>query len=82
MAQKKQVGRNDRCSCGSGKKFKHCCGAKPHGFDRQSKVLLLVVGGLVAGAIILGIASVLRNEAGSGPRQVWSAEHGHYHTVD
>src|SRR6516225_9320565 len=22
------VGRNDRCPCGSGKKFKHCCQAK------------------------------------------------------
>lgn len=23
--QQKRVGRNDRCPCGSGKKFKHCC---------------------------------------------------------
>jgi uncharacterized protein len=23
---KKQIGRNDPCSCGSGKKFKNCCG--------------------------------------------------------
>ncbi|MBR2151422.1 MAG: SEC-C domain-containing protein [Prevotella sp.] len=22
----KKVGRNDLCPCGSGKKFKHCCG--------------------------------------------------------
>ncbi len=22
-----EVGRNDRCACGSGRKFKHCCGA-------------------------------------------------------
>lgn len=22
-----KVGRNDFCSCGSGKKYKHCCGA-------------------------------------------------------
>ena len=21
-----KVGRNDKCPCGSGKKFKHCCG--------------------------------------------------------
>lgn len=25
--QTKKVGRNDPCPCGSGKKFKHCCGA-------------------------------------------------------
>jgi SEC-C motif len=24
----RRVGRNDRCPCGSGKKFKHCCGAR------------------------------------------------------
>ena len=22
----KKVGRNEKCPCGSGKKFKHCCG--------------------------------------------------------
>jgi len=22
----KKIGRNDPCSCGSGKKYKHCCG--------------------------------------------------------
>lgn len=25
----KKVGRNDDCPCGSGKKYKHCCGANP-----------------------------------------------------
>jgi preprotein translocase subunit SecA len=25
-AGKKKVGRNDPCPCGSGKKYKHCCG--------------------------------------------------------
>ena len=24
--QKKKVGRNEKCPCGSEKKFKHCCG--------------------------------------------------------
>ena len=23
----KKIGRNEPCSCGSGKKYKHCCGA-------------------------------------------------------
>ncbi|MGI9102518.1 MAG: YecA family protein [Terriglobales bacterium] len=27
MRNKKKIGRNDPCSCGSGKKFKHCCGS-------------------------------------------------------
>ncbi|MBR0400159.1 MAG: SEC-C domain-containing protein [Mogibacterium sp.] len=25
-ADKKKPGRNDPCPCGSGKKYKHCCG--------------------------------------------------------
>lgn len=27
-ADKKKVGRNDPCPCGSGKKFKQCCGRR------------------------------------------------------
>jgi preprotein translocase subunit SecA len=27
LAQNKKVGRNDKCLCGSGKKFKYCCGS-------------------------------------------------------
>jgi preprotein translocase subunit SecA len=26
VADGKKVGRNDLCPCGSGKKYKHCCG--------------------------------------------------------
>ncbi|MBE6568415.1 MAG: hypothetical protein E7657_07140, partial [Ruminococcaceae bacterium] len=26
----KKVGRNDPCPCGSGKKYKMCCGANPN----------------------------------------------------
>jgi preprotein translocase subunit SecA len=28
VSGKKKVGRNDPCPCGSGKKYKHCCGRK------------------------------------------------------
>lgn len=28
LKAEKKVGRNDPCPCGSGKKYKHCCGAK------------------------------------------------------
>ena len=27
LAQGKKIGRNEKCSCGSGKKYKHCCGS-------------------------------------------------------
>ena len=26
LPTEKKVGRNEKCPCGSGKKFKHCCG--------------------------------------------------------
>jgi uncharacterized protein YecA (UPF0149 family) len=32
LREQKQVGRNDPCPCGSGKKFKKCCMNKPRSF--------------------------------------------------
>ena len=29
IAHKPKIGRNAPCSCGSGKKYKHCCGRMP-----------------------------------------------------
>lgn len=83
MTRVTKVGRNDACSCGSGKKFKRCCETKTTGIDRRSRVLLFVLASIVAVAILFGIASVARNgdSSGGGPRRVWSPEHGHYHTV-
>jgi hypothetical protein len=67
-------GRNERCPCGSGKKFKQCCESKRGGFP--SGVIAAVIAAAIIGAIIIGISSA-RSSAGSG--RVWSAEHGHYH---
>lgn len=85
MTQRRKVGRNERCPCGSGKKLKQCCEAKAQGADRTSRVLLVAVAliSIVAAAILFGIASVARNgnSGGAAPRQVWSPEHGHYHSI-
>mgnify|MGYP006144619263 FL=1 len=27
LVQRKKIGRNDKCLCDSGKKYKHCCGS-------------------------------------------------------
>jgi hypothetical protein len=67
-------GRNERCPCGSGKKFKHCCESKRDGFP--SGVVAMLIAAAIIGAIIVGITSA-RSNSGSG--RVWSAEHGHYH---
>lgn len=81
MTPRRKVGRNERCPCGSGKKFKQCCEARTRGADRKSRVLLVALVTIVAVAILFGIASVARNGDGGGPRRVWSPEHGHYHTI-
>ena len=42
MARATKVGRNDPCSCGSGKKFKHCCAIKAE--NPWSGRILMAVG--------------------------------------
>jgi tetratricopeptide (TPR) repeat protein len=41
-------GRNDACPCGSGKKFKHCCGAEPAAARAPLMPSSRLIGGLVA----------------------------------
>jgi len=72
-----KTGRNDLCSCGSGKKFKKCHGVKAS-TNRQSKVLMVVVGGAVIAALAAAAASLTSEREGAGTR-VWDPVHGHYH---
>jgi hypothetical protein len=50
-----QIGRNEPCPCGSGKKYKNCCFKQGilHNKKKQNKAALIVLGGviLIAGAI-------------------------------
>jgi hypothetical protein len=69
-------GRNDACSCGSGKKFKKCCELK-ESRSRGNIVMLVIVGLLMAAGVAAGIRS-FTSDVGR-PSGVWSAEHGHYH---
>jgi len=79
MAQPVKVGRNDLCSCGSGKKFKKCCEAKV-GRSRGATLMAVLVGAILVGGVIAVVANfttdVDHTAKSSG---VWSAEHGHYH---
>jgi len=77
-------GRNELCNCGSGKKFKRCCGAAeaPRGdaegnFFRVAGVLVAVM--LLVGAI--AVARTLIAGDGDASHRVWSAEHGHWHVT-
>jgi hypothetical protein len=70
-------GRNDLCSCGSGKKFKKCHGIKTES-QRQSKVLMIVVGGAVIAALAAIVSQVTTERTGVAER-VWDPAHGHDH---
>jgi len=72
-----KTGRNDLCSCGSGKKFKKCHGVKTAS-DRQSKLLMIVVGGALIAALA-AVATQLTTERRGGSERVWDPAHGHYH---
>ena len=75
-----KTGRNDLCTCGSGKKYKKCCEAKERSGGTQSRVMLFAVGGAVLIALIAGFAS-FTGETSTATR-VGSADHGHYHDAN
>ncbi len=81
MAAEKKVGRNARCPCGSGKKYKTCCGLKN---NRLSTLAWLALAA-VAIVAVLALASVIRSAGGSRsiptcpPGETWSTAHGHCH---
>ena len=73
-------GRNDQCSCGSGRKYKKCCGAQTAS-ARSSRMLMLVVGGSVLAAIAIAVSSFNGERSPSSVR-VWDPAHGHYHDAN
>lgn len=74
-------GRNDLCSCGSGRKYKKCCESKDRSGGARSTLMMIAVGGAVLAAIAAGITSFTGQGKTAGTR-VWSAEHGHYHDAN
>jgi hypothetical protein len=79
MARTVQVGRNDRCPCGSGKKYKRCCESKTQK-TRSATVLMVVVGALVVGGLAAAFSAWNDDSVPANtPGRVWSPEHGHYH---
>jgi hypothetical protein len=72
-----KVGRNDRCPCGSGRKYKQCHGARAQAFTRGQRILLAAVVAAAVGGLVLTFSS--RVEPTGPTTGVWSPEHGHYH---
>lgn len=86
MAAQAKVGRNDRCPCGSGKKFKNCCARKLS--TKMSPASWAAIVALVAAAGVLIVLLVNASRSGgtvvpgSGvcpPGQVWDPMHRHCH---
>lgn len=80
-----KLGRNDVCSCGSGKKFKRCCGnIDVTGEDASSRffgIAAMGAGLMLLAALAVGAKSLIFDAAEPDGR-VWSAEHGHYHNAN
>jgi len=71
------VGRNEPCTCGSGKKFKHCCEKRTRAMSAPVRLLLVA---LAVAVVVALVAMVLdRGNSTGGPGRVWDPEHGHYH---
>ena len=75
-----KAGRNDKCPCGSGKKYKQCCADKETR-SWTGRVMMGMVLVMLLGAVFAGITAVTSDPSSStgGPGKVWSPEHGHYH---
>jgi hypothetical protein len=71
-----KVGRNDWCPCGSGRKVKHCHGAKSARMSLGMRVAILAAAGAIVAGLVLGFSNF---NAEPQPAGVWSEEHNHYH---
>lgn len=76
MSVRVDVGRNERCACGSGKKYKHCCASKAKRLTRGQLALVALVAVLLVGGLMLSFSGRVHD---GQPTGVWSEEHGHYH---
>lgn len=82
-----KIGRNEPCPCDSGKKYKHCCGAKVQKrarfYDSAAKGLFYLFGPVAIALIaVMSIAALRGGAAGDdGLERVWSAAHGHWHVM-
>jgi len=81
-----KAGRNTLCSCGSGRKYKRCCGGKPKHKSVFRRIAFWAGAAIFVGASVLAFVSSPFGTGGAPgsppPGKVWSAEHGHWHDVN
>jgi len=74
------IGRNDPCPCGSGKKYKRCCLVNGEKTSLANRVLLSVVTIILLGGVVVFLANLDEfTHSEGGPTRVWSEAHGHWH---
>ncbi len=92
MSKKKigKIGRNEPCSCGSGKKYKHCCYLNKSDKSVLGRLWIVLVIALVAGTVLGGILVLRNSESTTRETPVpweydeehdrhWHPGHGHWH---
>jgi hypothetical protein len=79
MASRTNVGRNDACPCGSGRKYKRCCGPKQEAWASNHRLLAALLIAALLGAAAAAVSSFRTEPPSAPPGKVWSPEHGHYH---
>jgi hypothetical protein len=80
MARRVKAGRNDACPCGSGKKFKKCCGARQERRSLVATAAAIMVAAIVLAAVVYGFSAYGREGSSlPAPGRTWSPEHGHWH---
>lgn len=80
MANRIKAGRNDACTCGSGKKFKKCCGSRQARRSPLATAAAITVGAIVLAAVAYGFSAYGREGSTTpAPGRTWSPEHGHWH---
>jgi len=73
----REVGRNEPCPCGSGKKYKQCHASQETKMTLGQQLMIVAVGVILVGGLVLAVTS--REEHAGQTTGVWSEEHGHYH---
>ena len=76
--------RNQSCSCGSGKKYKACCGVTTEARSNKGALMAVAIFAIVA---VIALASTFLGDSDAGtdepgPGKIWSEAHGHWHDVD
>jgi hypothetical protein len=80
MANRVKAGRNDLCPCGSGKKFKKCCGGGKERRSTLATIATVIVGAIIVAAVAYGFSAYGREGSSvPAPGRTWSPEHGHWH---